>query len=189
MNKDRSFNIEGQKFNRLKAIKRTKKTAKGSYYWLCICDCGNTTEVPISFITKGIVKSCGCLQREVVGKLGGRNRKPPGEADRNSLYRKYQAKSKQRSLPFSLTVEEFTKLTSSSCYFCGIEPKQISKRAKAVYNGDYVHNGIDRLDNNVGYVFENCVTACKVCNFAKNTLTIDEFNEWLDRIVSFREKS
>ena len=46
-------------------------------------------------------------------------------------------------------------------------------------NGDFIYNGIDRLDNNEGYLPSNVVTCCKICNRAKHSLTVVEFLEWV----------
>src|SRR5690606_4264176 len=35
-------------------------------YWLCKCDCGNTTTIRSDGLTTGHAKSCGCLQKETV---------------------------------------------------------------------------------------------------------------------------
>ena len=47
----------------LTALYKTgRQTENRQYYWLCRCDCGNTTEVRIGNIRNGRTKSCGCLQ-------------------------------------------------------------------------------------------------------------------------------
>jgi len=74
-----------------------------------------------------------------------------------------------------------------SCYYCGIEPKNIIK-TRVFNNGNYSSNGIDRIDNSLGYELGNTVACCKICNIAKNNLTIDQWYEWLDRITKFRSK-
>lgn len=33
-------------------------------YWECLCDCGNKKIVPTNLLTRGTVKSCGCLRDE-----------------------------------------------------------------------------------------------------------------------------
>ena len=43
-------------------------------------------------------------------------------------------------------------------------------------------NGIDRIDSSKGYVKGNVVTSCKYCNTAKNTMTQQEFKEWIVRV-------
>lgn len=55
--------ISNQKFGRLTALYRLHNT-KGRTKWLCICDCGNLTEVITRDLTTGNTKSCGCLHKE-----------------------------------------------------------------------------------------------------------------------------
>ena len=43
-------------------------------------------------------------------------------------------------------------------------------------------NGIDRVDNDKGYVRGNIVPCCTNCNIAKNTFLITEFEEWINRV-------
>lgn len=43
-------------------------------------------------------------------------------------------------------------------------------------------NGIDRIDSEVGYTKENTVPCCKYCNTAKNTMSYNEFIEWIKRV-------
>lgn len=52
--------LTGQKFNRLTVLKRANDSAK----WICLCDCGNLTEVTTSHLQSGHTKSCGCLKIE-----------------------------------------------------------------------------------------------------------------------------
>lgn len=47
-------------------------------------------------------------------------------------------------------------------------------------------NGIDRVDSSIGYTIQNSVPCCKICNYAKHNLTLEEFTLWLDRLVEFR---
>jgi hypothetical protein len=49
-------------------------------------------------------------------------------------------------------------------------------------NGDYVYNGIDRLDSSRGYEMGNVVPCCKQCNWAKNDIPYDEFLDWIKRV-------
>ena len=54
--------ITGQKFGRLTALYRLHNT-KGRTKWLCVCECGNLTEVTIYDLISGHIKSCGCLRK------------------------------------------------------------------------------------------------------------------------------
>ena len=52
-------------------------------------------------------------------------------------------------------------------------------------NDDY---SVDRVNSNMGYTVVNCVSCCETCNTAKNDMSLDDWNSWLDRISSFRKK-
>lgn len=72
MPKSRWRDLTGQRFGRLVAIGPTgKRTKHLSHIWLCLCDCGNTKEVPASCLTnkKSNVKSCGCLLKDMPSRI------------------------------------------------------------------------------------------------------------------------
>lgn len=88
-----------------------------------------------------------------------------------------------------LTLEQFFKLTSSNCYYCGSTPtnrrnmcgKHASQHAKE--NQTYRYNGLDRFDNTIRtHNYDNVVPACKWCNYAKSELTIQKFDDWIRRL-------
>lgn len=54
--------ISGKKFNKLTAIESTGQISNGGYIWRCICDCGNSKELPIGALVSGSVQSCGCAK-------------------------------------------------------------------------------------------------------------------------------
>lgn len=169
--------VTGQRFGRLVAVKYLDKN-KGYALWSCHCDCGNETIVRIYDLLRGNTRSCGCLARDV-------HTLPSGEASFRRLLKDYKLGAKTRNISFELTDEQFRDLTSQSCYYCEVDPFRESGRGdKKFINGFYVHNGIDRIDNSVGYVFENCVPCCKVCNQAKNNMSLPEFLEWIERVHS-----
>lgn len=60
--------ISGQKFGRLTALYKLHNT-KGRTKWLCVCDCGNLTEVSCDHLTSGHTKSCGCLRKNECKKV------------------------------------------------------------------------------------------------------------------------
>lgn len=53
----------GQRIGMLEVLSVSHKEHK-HYYWLCQCDCGNTTTVVGSNLSSGLTKSCGCLRRK-----------------------------------------------------------------------------------------------------------------------------
>jgi hypothetical protein len=48
-------------------------TGKANRGWMCRCDCGNYRKVPLSVLTKGGLKTCGCrkLRRDLIGRRFG----------------------------------------------------------------------------------------------------------------------
>jgi hypothetical protein len=80
-----------------------------------------------------------------------------------SYYKKNVYKSKSRGLgEFNISFDEFTKIVNSACHYCD-------------YKADDEVNGIDRVDNNNGYIVSNCVPCCKICNRIKHIYHKDFF--------------
>lgn len=58
------IDISGIKINMLTVVCKSRQHNNGAWYWKCLCDCGNETEVSIQHLTTGrITKSCGCIKR------------------------------------------------------------------------------------------------------------------------------
>ena len=58
-------NLVGQKFGRLKVIRREGSTKEGRARWLCECECGRDVVVDGSKLRCGMTKSCGCYRSEL----------------------------------------------------------------------------------------------------------------------------
>jgi len=172
--------ISGQKFNMLTVLdkRKSKKYKNGTQvYWLCKCDCGKEKYIVSSKIKSGHTKSCGCY-RMAFRKL------EPGRAALNVVFDDYQRNAIKRGLQFELSLDEFRKITQQDCYYCGIEPS--IRRQTRRLNGEYTHNGIDRLDNLLGYISDNSVPCCTMCNRMKYTFTEDLFLSQIKRIYKNR---
>lgn len=125
----------------------------------------------------------------VIGKESP-NRLPHGVAAFNSLYGAYKRNAiKYRNVSFELSKERFKELTKKSCHYCGSEPSSIRNcdalRSKGKSSGDYIYNGIDRINSSIGYVEGNIVTCCGRCNMMKNNMSIDDFFSHIKKIISF----
>jgi hypothetical protein len=89
----------------------------------------------------------------------------------------YRFNGKKDGNCWELSNEAARALFVSSCHYCEHAP-DFSKL-----------NGIDRLDNAIGYTAENSVSCCWVCNRNKGTLSYSDFVNWVckvHRIVSSR---
>lgn len=178
--------LVGQKFGRLTVLefaginKRIAGTkSHSSSMWKVQCDCGTI------YIVKSNVKnikSCGCLNKEVLQKRA----LPKGESSFNCLYNKYKREAIQRGYEFNLNKSIFKLLTSSNCYYCNTNPKQ-SLNYKTC-NGEYIYNGIDRKDNNIGYTINNVVSCCGECNLMKGRLNNKQFLEKIKTILKYQEE-
>lgn len=80
----------------------------------------------------------------------------------------YKRDAKKDGREWQLTDEEATFMFRSSCHYCGTQPK--------------TSGGIDRKDNERGYVRDNTVPCCRKCNTAKRQRSYAEFMQWIDRI-------
>jgi 5-methylcytosine-specific restriction endonuclease McrA len=103
------------------------------------------------------------------------NAKPYGQAAFKYLYDVYKIGAKRRNLEFELSQDQFRSLTKAPCHYCGVEPQSTTKHRIKHANGDYIHNGIDRVNNSVGYTIDNCVPCCKTCNRMKHKLDKQAF--------------
>ena len=118
--------------------------------------------------------------------VGETNRSPYGAATFNQLYNAYKCGAKVRNYSFELTKDYFAKITKQNCFYCGVEPRQIEKNNYD--NGDYIYNGIDRIDSNKGYVIGNCVPCCGRCNEAKMAESQQDFLSWVERVYNYSVK-
>jgi hypothetical protein len=59
---------------------------------------------------------------------------------------------------------------------------------KEDFNGSYEYNGIDRLNNNLGYCISNSVPCCRWCNYSKNNRTESEFLLWVNNVYNHKLK-
>ena len=114
-------------------------------------------------------KSCGCLRKIA-----------SGEANFNKLYNTYKKSVSAKKLGFSLSKDEFIKITSEICFYCKTEPKQ--KVNRRFSNGTYIYNGIDRKDNSKGYTPKNAIPCCFICNRAKSEMSYKDFIKWIQAI-------
>ncbi len=90
-----------------------------------------------------------------------------------------KAKARKRKKEWGLTHRQAFDLIKSPCHYCGHTPDWPKERG-----------GIDRIDNSIGYIFENCAPSCFTCNSAKGIMGKEKFKEWIkDLYQNFLLKS
>lgn len=157
-------------------------------YWLCRCDCG-TENVVATFgnLNNGNVRSCGCLNEARMLNLHKSNIKQ--DAPFKAVLKCYKHSAKRGGRAFALTENQFRDITQQNCRYCGCEPSFIKDRnGKHSYLGKpYIYNGIDRVNNDLGYVIENCAPCCRVCNIAKAGVSERDFIDWCRKVVQHQD--
>lgn len=146
-------------------------------HWKIKCECGYEGFKPISKILYHYKRygqaSCGC------------NKIKYDLPNARNQFSRYKENANRRNLEFNLTLDEFINLTQQQCYYCGCKPNNNGNRSKRNYKVDnFIYNGIDRVDNNLGYVLNNCVPCCISCNKMKLNYT---FNEFKNKIIKIYE--
>jgi len=91
-------------------------------------------------------------------------------------------------------LDKFVKISIQPCYYCGTVGSRIHPRKKCqnAHKLQQVRfNGLDRIDNKIGYTEDNVVPACFVCNQGRsgdpNTpeMTVEDFMSHLDKLSNF----
>jgi hypothetical protein len=87
----------------------------------------------------------------------------------------YRNNAKKRKRSFELTKADYDALIQQPCVYCHRTITQTNK------------SGIDRIDNDLGYVAGNMQPCCTECNRMRGTLTIDAFLEKATHIAARAE--
>lgn len=156
-------------------------------YVLCRCSCGNEKMVSLSRLKRGSPKSCGCQHAPKTGasrKLLSISDEHYKRIVQNVQWQATRNNARTRGLSFDLTVEFIWEMSQRRCKYC----KRLPFRKAAVpvqtelilneYNTIIYTNGLDRVDNTVGYQVDNVVACCRPCNIAKNNMTAEEWWEY-----------
>ena len=98
------------------------------------------------------------------------------------VYAGYRKNAKRRNIKFNISKKFFKEITSENCYYCG--SLSSNYRAMKGYYGDFRYNGIDRIDNSIGYEENNCVPCCKKCNRSKDVMSKNDFIAWIKDVYN-----
>lgn len=87
----------------------------------------------------------------------------------NSKYSTIKSGATRREIFWGLTKQEFTSFWQKSCEYCDSEITTI---------------GLDRVDSTRGYVLDNVVACCPICNVMKLALPRDVFIKHCQKVVN-----
>jgi len=165
----KKMNLTGDRYGNLIVINEDKPSSY-SRRWKVRCDCGTEKIVSQSSLRSGLTVSCGCLRKEKL-KLARQ------KSILSNYYKIYKYGAKKRRLVFDITLEEFKIIIKQNCIYCNLSTENNNSKKKA--------NGIDRINNDLGYVIENCVPCCLRCNRMKMDISMVDFKKKIIDIYNF----
>lgn len=165
-------NITGETYNKLKAIEYVRCDKRDKAIWKFQCECGNIVERKSVSVRTGKIKSCGCLIKEIQKYSGPKN-----------VLCGYKIKCRKKNIEFNITLEQAKIIFSQNCHYCNSKPKNKHHPKNKIK--PYYYNGIDRINNKLGYLENNIVPCCIQCNKAKGTLTYEQFLQWIVTVYNF----
>lgn len=87
------------------------------------------------------------------------------------MFKQYESGAKQRNYKWRLTFNQFMTFWRKPCCYCG-------KKIETI--------GLDRIDNDRGYLINNVVSCCSECNLMKHKLNKNNFINQCKKIVQFQ---
>lgn len=178
--RNRTGSLVGRRFDKLEVVSEGvdipyKGKGRNNRGWTCKCDCGLYVNISTNSLTSGNARSCGCL-RSVAALM----RNVPLYT---TVIRNLKNRACIRGYVWEISDEQVENLITSNCSYCGKSPEKKSTASRLL------RNGIDRVDNEIGYTNGNCVSCCKTCNQMKHSLGLSEFLNHIHAIARFTKVS
>lgn len=152
----------GQKFGALTVCEIQSQGAGRPRRIKCLCDCGKLHATNANRLYLNQTTRC---QTCVVKRYSKE------EYQRRQNYHNYLNGAVRRGYDWKLSLNEFLDFTDRPCAYCGLTPAK----------------GVDRRNNKIGYLLENCTPCCKDCNLAKRDMSEKDFFAWLHRLAQHQE--
>ena len=90
-------------------------------------------------------------------------------------YNVYMRTANIKNLTFELSFDEYYEIVKKECYYCG------------EFSENKTINGIDRKDQSNGYLLDNCVPCCEMCNMMKKSLNEKIFLQRIEHILLYNK--
>ena len=148
-----------------------------------ICECGSPFKLRITNKAKDVEEyKCPRCKRHalMLDHVGERY-----------IFKRIKQDARSMARVFDITLEWFVEECHKPCHYCGranYNKQDIPSKTGFPLLQGFRYNGLDRIDNDIGYVEENCVSCCIVCNRAKNSMPYEDFIEWVNDMIQYRSK-
>ena len=169
--------FNGDQYGRLQVIGFSHSDKRYRRHYLVRCSCGSEKTVQGTLLRSGNTQSCGCLVPDAA-----RLRVIPNDlAAINQIILRYKRHARDRGISWGLSVGDVSAIVRLPCHYCGCIAGN-TFRSKSIPG--FHHNGIDRVDNKIGYFQGNVAPCCGICNVAKGTRASSEFIAWATAIAN-----
>lgn len=148
--KNRRYNfndLTSIRYGRLVALEAVGKDKNRHIMWECVCDCGNKKIIAGTSLMSGYTISCGCYQKEVIGKSGithGKSNTKLYNVYRGMIGRCY---GKDR---------KYEKRYKDKIFICERWLSSFQNFYDDMASSYQEGLSLDRIDNNGNYCPENC---------------------------------
>ena len=105
------------------------------------------------------------------------------------IYKRIRSDASAGGRAFEIELDWFVKKCHEPCHYCGrvnTNSSTVPSKTGVPLIKNFRYNGLDRIDNSIGYVPSNCVSCCFVCNRAKQSMPYSEFVRWMDDMIQYR---
>lgn len=164
-------NLVGKEYGKITILTLNSETKRNNTVhrkYECVCNsCGKKYLYDAGAIRRNGFVGCRCSDNT---------------SSKRYVFSNYTRNAQLKNRTFDLSFKEFVEICEGKCYYCGTEPQTLVNK-KDLY-GTWKYNGVDRVDNSIGYTKENSVTCCKTCNMMKKNMTFDEFTSKIKSIYS-----
>lgn len=154
----------------------------------CLCHCGELFLVRGNDLVTKRQISCG-RHNFFTAEYNKKTKNKVFWDTKSAVLSSYKRGALDRGLEFSISKERFFSLVKQDCFYCGASPSMVRKPRLATKTSSFIHNGIDRLDNSLGYIEGNVVPCCKNCNKMKHTYSLLEWIEQIDKILKWSKNN
>lgn len=176
----------GKKFGRLIILEYIGKINGHSYY-KCQCNCGTIKKVRLDHLIHGRIRSCGCLQREIITE--GRKKAIKHGKSRTRLYGVLRD---MKTRCYNKNASDYKRYGGRGIKICDEWLNNYLSFEKWALENGYDENApkgkctIDRIDNDKGYSPENCrfITIAEQ-NRNKTYMQTKYGKEWLEKIKPY----